>query len=443
MINLQRLNEPKSEIHGIKYLPQNERIFKVEIGDLPVLRSDDNKLICLPKERKENIKIGLFGATGSGKDLVGNSILGRAFFSWNISCAVLNDCLNETSSWALRDTDFERELRLLNEVPYPLPMVSVYPQNKDTEINCGITVPHIRESVPFSKMVECLERYIELKPNTLKYLLTIRDKLKECQNFEEIEEKINELGKKKKGVNIESSKYAMLSALDDLKKEGYVDIVARQEKFELSGTPSSKITIKKEDGSIEEGPVFSTLMNNGYVPSLQTGNLLHLRYAEPYLADKLTEMFEYPKIYGKDCLAYIQEAKLFMKYPDVVKGMENIAGRGRMRGVKLIYNTQHYTSIKQEIITNTIYCFAFNQKEETANKMKKDFDLSEGEKTQIINLKKHQCLAIASAGEKWAVYDLNTGERDFSGKQGCYRGYPIYPLSLHKAGGKNEIRNAA
>jgi len=436
MLKLQQLKEPMAKAHGMQYLKIGDRMLKITIGDIPVLQSDDKKIVCFPKEKMEAIKIGIFGLTGSGKTMAGNAILGRLYHYWNISCNVFNDYLDETKSWALRNTDFERELRVLNETPFPLPIAHVYPQNRDTEVTCGLKVPHIRETVSFSKIVECLERYIELKPNTLKYLLTIREDLKKCENFEELEEQISQIGSGKKGVNVEGSKFAMLSALDDLKKEGYVDIVANNMKFEYSGTPSSMIKIKSREGT-EEGTIFSMLMKYGYIPSLQTSNLLHLRYAEPYLVDKLRDIFEYPRMYKKNCVTYIPEMKLLMKYPQVVKEIENITARGRLRGVGLIYDTQHYTSIKKEIITNTLYALAFNQKEATANQIKKDFDLNERDKTQIINLKKHQCLAICSSGESWSVYDLKTGEKSMV--SGCFRGYPIYPLSSHKKGKSNVL----
>ncbi len=106
------------------------------------------------------------------------------------------------------------------------------------------------------------------------------------------------------------------------------------------------------------------------------------------------------------------------------------------KGVGICYDTHSYDEVRKvldkKIIMNTVFAFAFNQKAETASSMKSDFDLTEKDKDQIINLKQFQCMAISSKGEKWAVYDLTTGERTTT--SGTFRGYALPSLCQHQRG---------
>jgi hypothetical protein len=444
MLDLKNYRESMASTFGTQYLTDKERYIKIEIGDIPVLRSDDKKLVCLAKERIENLKIGIFGQTGAGRTSLLLSIMSRMYWSnWNMDCCIINDYQGETDRWGLDNWSSERELRQFGEIPFPLPIVDVYPQNKDTpsfkEMSQCLSVPHIRESIPFNKIVEDITKYVKMGKNTERYWLTLRDKLKTCQDLDEVREKIKELGFGEKGVNLKASIFSMLTSVDELEKEGYIDIVANNQKFDHSGTPSCKIKIKSEDGTSEEGSIFSMLMKYHYVPILRTEDLLHLRYAEPYLADKTEEIFNYPKFmnYTRRCMTFVPEISKFIDFPEVLKKIEDITGRGRAKGVGICYDTHSYKELrnanKGKIIQNTVFAIAFNQKAETATLMKNDFDLDEKDKDQIINLKQFQCLAIASKGEKFAIYNLNDGTRELVGGK-VYRGYALPSLCQHQKG---------
>jgi intein/homing endonuclease len=384
----------------------------------------------------------------SGKTMMLHTIIDRLRWYQGLPCAILNDNQFETTSWAMRNEVFLRgsikippkELRVLNEVAYPLPIVHVYPQNNETEIY-STTVPHLRMSVPFQRIIENYEAYLKMKSSTAKYFLKI---FSDNQEWKEpdftwdrvegiIDDGIADMTKSKGksqmiDQTLEATKQSMLASLNEVKAEKYCNVVAREQRFENTGTPSTQLMIKKDNKVIDEGPVFSMLMKYGFVPTLITTDLLHKRYAEPYVADLIDEIFNFPKIYGQNCLAIIPEMKLFMKYKTVKDKIENITGRGRMRGVKLIYDTHNYKKIADDIIDNTVFAFAFTQKSETAKKMKRDFDLSAQDETRIINLKQFECLAIASAGEYWIAYD-DEGHREKV--KGCIKGMALPTLSRH------------
>lgn len=446
------LEEREKNLFGNGFFSAQDNTKRIVIQDIPIMTSEDGRTICFPAERMENFKVGIFGETGSGKTMLLHTIVDRIRWYMGLPCCILNDNQFETTSWGMRNEVYiaknyttkgviaPKELRVLNEVAYPLPIVHVYPQNNETEIY-ATNVPHLRMSVPFQRIIENYEAYLKMKPSTAKYFLKIFSDNQEWRDKDFTWERVEEIidsgiadmtgGKPKAKMvdqTLEATKQSILASLNEVKTEKYCDIVAREERFELSGTPSVNLMVKKGN-EIEEGPVFSMLMKHGFIPTLITTDLLHKRYAEPYLADLIDEVFNFPKIFNQQCLAIVPEMKLFMKYKTVKEKIENITGRGRMRGVKLIYDTHNYKKIADDIIDNTVFAFAFTQKSETAKKMKKDFDLSAQDETRIINLKQFECLAIASAGEYWIAYD-DEGHREKV--KGCIKGMALPTLSRHQ-----------
>lgn len=428
--------EMKAEIFGDYYYENPKK--KILIKDIPFGISDQGELICIPAG-SENFRVAVVGASGSGKTFLLHRIVDCCFYYSNMSMAIVNDYQIETYSWIYKNTDFERELKKYNELPYPLPLVQVYLHHKDNEILVPEgAVPAVRMSIPFSEILKNLHIFLNISPkdSAFKYIRKIIPKLQECESPEEVKEVIEKIGFQEEIVGLDSMKFSIQAKFDDILQEGFIDIVANQKMYKNSGTPSSFLRTKYHSSKSKKerdfiAPVFSFLMRLGLVPVLMTYDFVYKYYAPTIVSYVLNEIFEYPRKYGKNCVVIFPEISTFSSTEQkglADESLKNIAARGRYKGVYLICDTQFYDRISSDIKKNMAYIFAFNQKEETAKDIVKDFGLGSQEKKWIINLKTHQFLAICSTSNKFAVYDYYGNRKELPGPFRCMS---LPPLSLH------------
>ena len=429
MVKVRTLNEIEADVFGDYYLGDKEKIKKVVVGDLPFMISHDNKLICFPREKMESFKVGVFGMTRSGKTLILHAIVDRIRWYWYIPICVINDFLVETAPWARKNVEFIRALGRLGEEPFPLPIVHVYLQHKDIKIYVNpLTVPNVRMSISVAEVIDNPTLYMRLTESAQIHLRKERSKLEECSSKEEV---ISIIENSFKGALFDTLKNHILVAAEDLLEEDFVDITASQKVFEFSGAPSASFKTKLKDGKIFQASAFPFFMNIGLIPVLMTRDFLHKRYSSAIIASILRKLFDFPKKYHKKCVIACPEISTISSTEDrdnpANDELVNIASRGGLEGVGLIYDTQHYTRVEKKIRQNTAYIIVFVQKSETANEIKKDFGLGKQEVEWMVKLKKYECLACTQ--ETFAVYDFQ-GNRELTNEH--QRGYSIPPLSLHK-----------
>ena len=134
MIN--KLKLAQAELFGEGIFNFEDKYSKISITHTPVMITDNNKILCIPND-KELFHIGVTGATGKGKGIVGNNLLGWEYWLRKLHCVILNDFQRETFEQSLPCLNkiFQENLKIINAKATPLPIVYVYPSNKHLQID--------------------------------------------------------------------------------------------------------------------------------------------------------------------------------------------------------------------------------------------------------------------------------------------------------------------
>ena len=102
----------------------------------------------------------------------------------------------------------------------------------------------------------------------------------------------------------------------------------------------------------------------------------------------------------------------------------------RPNRIGIVYATQYFGQIPQDIELNTDYIISFQQTKEMGKRILDNFDGLKSMITQIVRLPKFQAIVAAKVGESLVVYDT-AGKRTLTDDGTPFKGLVFPPVSQH------------
>ena len=423
----------------------NEIVEKyVKIDDMPIMKTLDNKIVCIPVDIKDAPTIGIVGSRGTGKSTMLNSIIGSIFYRrLNDLHAFLNDSQDQFYDLHLSNDNkkWVRELSNFNLFPRPLPAVNIYMSAPE------IMMRYEKEGIDFRYVVnffDFLSRYSffthsvkdwDIK-GTERYLAPneVRKRLCQCYNEEDVKNALDELFPMVKGKD----------TLKDMKKkwvDTFTSIFQGQFTDNLfidNPLVSSRWELENDNGTrIENNPIIISA-EAGLLPVINTRFVVkRQKYFRNGMADILQSIADWQKRTDKSKMFWIYIDELKDLYPDTGKSPDNCKNKletelfqqGRFNRIGCVYNLQDYLDISKGMRKNTNYLLVglLNSGEERRAICSDHTHISKEMMRDMGRLRKHEF--IASTTETFIVYD-NEGNREVV-EGGAFRGYGIPPLAKH------------
>jgi len=418
-----------------------ERYKKIMIEEIPVMLSDRGEIVCIPKNQ-EVFAAALLGQSGYGKSLLLNRIMMSLKNQWRVNISLLNDVSEESYHWSkpMENKKFnEFNFRWINQLPRASPIVYVYPNTNNLQLNKQrlIGKDYIKIVLPFAEILPNIGFYLSgvLEDFDLgksgNYIRDVEDELKECQSSAEVREVLEEGLPGKDGKAFASMRAKIFNAFNNLFKEGILDITNPECHQYLRVFEKGKMDFMSNP--------FTCIMKAGLIPSFVTSNLATKKYKSEIFAHYVREIF-------KNNIKDFPNQKTFLGFDELrtvcekddepaSKAIGDVAARGRINEVGLVYATQFYNKIPNSVKGAKLnYGFIFrHNNQKIINEIANDFDLEKVYKEKIHKLKIFQCLAVAS--DKFVCYA--DGER--YERQGPIVGQIFFPFSNHMSVSNREV----
>jgi hypothetical protein len=423
--------EMKARAFGIGYVNPEERHKRLYIEDIPIMITNENEILCIPKEN-ETKHIGISGATGTLKTLFINALLSWDYWHGERICVNINHIQRDSFEWSLPSESFKNILDKLNIKPCPTPIVYVFPSTKTLQIDKkDRRFPLIKMSIPISEVIKNIEDYYPLDKSKV-YVGNLIDDLVECSSIGEIRSIIDE--------NIPEKhmqmKFKIMNIFEALFNNQILNV----------SVPEAPAFLGYQDRfSTYRNFTIQTIMRSGLVPSIQTSDLRNQDYFSAYMAFIVNSIYknQYEDEYFKD-----KSISLFVDEIDKLWKGDNgklvetalclIGTNGRMARIGMRWSTQHYEQVPDRIRGNTKILFISrknNAKE--VNEINKDFDIPKSMKDDILKLttdrKKGLFEMVAVTTEQFVIYDLITGNRKYTSQ--AKRGFLIPPMARSRIPG--------
>lgn len=416
---------------GKQMIDVRERYDKKYIIDTPVMITKDGYLLCIPDYDEVKI-IGICGVTGSCKTVLMNLLNSMDYHLMKRLCVLLNDMQRETFEWSKPASKLTYIHKKINLEPYPSPIVYIFPSTNTIQIEDEFkNYPQIKLTLPVNEVMEHIQNYLtfsDLKGSEL-YLTNLLPKLKECNCMSEIKEVLKEeLPEKHEQMRF--------------KLENVFQRIFNSKIIHLS-QEDAPAYLNYEDGfgNKYSNTVIQTILRAGFIPSIQTQDLLTKDYISAYLSyivDKIYDcQYNDPYFKNKTISLFVDEIdKLWLvDNGDLVKtSLNKIATNGRASRIGLRWCTQHYGRVTVPIRSNTKFLLSGLQNDAKIVKdIKNDYSISSVIEDQMMNLKSSPKDGIfemvAMTKDKFALYDLYTGDRTYSSEAKV--GWCVNPISAH------------
>lgn len=437
---IDKLKLAQAELFGESMFNFEDKYSKININHVPVMITDNNKILCIPTN-KELFHIGVTGATGKGKGIVGNNILGWEYWLMKRYCMILNDFQRETFEQSLPclSKHFQEKFEIINAKPTPLPIVYVYPSNKHLQIE-GVEklFPYIKMSIPTRALIQDIEDYYKLDKSA-KYFTANIDKFLECRDLQEIDEALKEVIEEnveeyKNRKSLENMMFKIRTVFKNIFDEMITD--------NSSPDAPAFITVKNNRGEVYNNLVIQALMFAKVIPSIQTSTIRSKSWFSAYMSFIVESIYE-----DKHRDAFMKEITIAMYVPEIDKMWKEANGKliksslsligtnGRRMGIGLRWDAQDYDSIPDSIRSNTPYLFVLRKSDsKEVNGIVKDYNISTEVKEQILSLEStpskslFECVALTT--DRFILYDQRSGRIDTTSSP--QKGKLIPPMAHHK-----------
>ena len=437
----------KSEVFGDGMLKQSDRYSKLFLNHIPIMITDKGKILCIPYS-EETAHIGLVGQTGKGKGICGNSILGMQYWFAKRLCVILNDFQQETFENSLPSTNnvFNNNLKILNLNPMPLPIVYVYPSNKNLQIKpVEKLFPHIKMCLPTEVVIRNIENFYKMDKSG-KYVTGYIDRFLECENLEDIDLTIdnilNENFPDSGGKKFEEMKFKIRTIFKNVFDEQISDTSSPADSY-------AYLTINRKGLKDYKNLTIQSLVAAGFIPSIQTSDIKNERWFSAYMAFIVNSIYwdKYNDEFFKDrdiCIYCPEIDKLYKTDTGLDKGnlikkeLSLIGTNGRRARIILIWDAQSYDSVIESVRTNTKYLFVGRMSfEEEVRGIKKDFNVNKEVQDWILSLNTESSKGVfefvALTSDKFIIYNPRNGGIQSTNEP--QRGRLITPMACHKKPG--------
>ncbi len=416
------------------FIEDKDRFIDVNIEDIPIMYCEDGSICCIPKE-EEVFSLAIVGASGFGKSLALNRIHSHLFYQWKTNVCLMNDISEESFKWSepMKFRAFKEFNRLyLNQEPCPSPIVYVYPNTNTLDLDLDFLRDknYIKTVMPFADIIEDIGFYLSgINPEfdvgkSGMYINDLKDSLSECDTAMQVREILTEELPGREGKNFRAMRIKILTAFDSLFKEEILDIT----------NPECHAYIRLNNAPLKNP--FITLMKAGVIPSFITSDLSTKKYKSQIFACHINSIFqnhnkEFP---GEKTFLLFDELRTVCETDNdpAAKAIGQVAARGRIMNVGLVYATQFYDKIPNCVKGPKLnYLMAFNHNNsKILNEIGSDFDLNKRVKERIKKLKKYECFAMTK--NKFIFY--RDGERWEDSQP--VKGRIFYPVANHQTVGK-------
>lgn len=420
--------EALSEINPT-FMEDEDRYKEIYLDEIPVMITNNDTLVCIPNG-EEVFACAICGASGSGKTLMLNRLHTFLRQQWDCNVAIMNDISEETYNWrySMRTQRVNIQNRvLMNQYPVGSKIVYVFPNTPSIRIPEGVKdFPYVKMVLPFDEVIDNIGKYVKaVNPEfdlgkSGMYINDIKEELKECDTPMQIEECLKENLPEEKGFK--EMKIKILTSFQSLFKEEILDLTNKPPEFH------SYLRV----GDFTANPM-ATIMKAGYIPSLITSDLSTKKYCDEYIAHYINSLFQ-------DNLKNFGKKKTFLLFDELTaickreddstsQAIGQVAARGRINNIGLIYVTQFYNRIPLCVKGAKLnYLFAFSHSDaDIIGEISSDFNLDKETKNQIKNLKKFQVIGMTR--NKFVFYS-STGQRWEDNKP--VLGRVLFPLADHK-----------
>lgn len=342
------------------------------------------EIVCIPKS-DDPPTVGVFGTRGSGKTTFMIGSIGRIFRNYRDPLIVANDYTSESFGWFGRQERgvWLKQIKFLGETAYKLPIVQVYPNNKDLYIEKDSPY-YFRYGFSFKKFIDNIENHFDIK-RSLTYFKNISEEIKNLKNPNI--ESVNEIIYGKKIQMPKESRDMLSNIITWFFKEGLLDLE--------EGTTSQ---VRMVEGDKDEGvyDLIPALAYSGRIPTFMTSSMMGKKYLHIYFANVLkcirdTHQVGYPQKRGKVLHVFIDEiSKLTSKKEktactEVINEFFKI---GRPLKIGVWYATQNASLLPSDIKTNTKYAICFSSDKSEIRAVSEKFHFDKREVNVIANLKK-------------------------------------------------------
>ena len=455
------------KIYPFTFQEQEE---KISIPEIPIMVTDDGRLVCLPLT-KDVPTIGIFGKRGGGKTLCLHGISDRIYWKWGKRIFPCNDGLSfQTKSWSLpwEGKEFVRVggeilyfvdwISRIGETSRPLPCVYLVPSTSNLgkiELENEVS---FRISLPFKDIMEepnsffagtkeelgASEKYLKnmiydnhgnLRPDGLLYADLNEDPIEYILNL--VNEKVWEEREKDIGNGQKMTERAQVYAIENEKVRGKIFNLLKEVIKERIFSNKAKWIAEKYDEKTDLYPWNACLWAN-VIPVLLTHNLRNTKYFGSYMRFILNDVFkrqsedEIIKRNNLDLFLAIDEIQSVLEHPPAFDITMKIFREGRFNRLGVIYATQWIGDLPEPIKLNTDYVIAFQQNSDEANEIAKNFDFMKHQEKDIMLLKKFNAVISAKAGSQLTVYDTE-GNKEIIDDGTPLKGLIFPSVSQHSA----------
>lgn len=444
------INEKYAQMFGKSFLPLGtSHIKEEEISEIPILITDDGSIVCIPK-LPEVFSICLIGINGTGKTNLGGFIIDNIFYSWKDYVAIVNDAQDETFSWSEPNDypDFILKLKRLGQVPYPLPIIYLLPNSDKFEVSPDLLSDknYVKISIPFEDVINNIEKYIEDLGASGKYLEDKKEELLEAETEQDCYDIIKTIGydeDRNKIKGMETVRNKLTVSFHNLFAEGILNLSDKTAFAKLI----TRYKVRNTNGEIIEkefkGNPFTAVMKAQCIPSFVTSNAYTSKHKDAIFSYFLDLLFlensdkEGGMRGSRVCLWFDELTKIVnadrsKTSPETEMSLLNISTRGRNHMIYLVYATQAYSDIPQNVRDQTKYAIVFRHKNRmTTKEIQGDYGVEKSVVDDILTLKKFEAVALTT--ESFIVY--RDGRR-FENMPGPYKGMTIPSLHRNRFGHK-------
>ncbi|CAK0756806.1 type II restriction enzyme [Azospirillaceae bacterium] len=422
--------ERKARAFGVSFVPLTSRFKNLEIKDIPIMITNENELLCIPKT--DEVKHwGVTGQTGTLKTMLLNAGLSWDYWHIGTCCINFNDYQMDSFEWSFPTDSYIYLLNKFHIKPRPSPIVYVFPSTKTLQMDKrDERFPNIKMTIPLEEAIKNVKDYWKLE-KAEKYLVNIMEDLIECTSIGEIKNVIDENFPDK---NQSGLRFKLLNIFQTFFTHNMLNV----------SVPEAPAYLEYGDkyGNTYHNYAIPTLIRAGLIPSIQTSDLRNQPYFSAYMRFILENIYDnqYHDEYFKDkkISLFVDEIdKLWMgDNGHLIKESLGLIGtNGRKARIGLRWATQHYDKVPDQIRGNTKYLFISRKNDaKEVNEINKDFDIPKSMKEDILRLVTDAGRGIfemvAVTTEKFAIYDLVTGERSYTSM--AKRGFLIPPMARHR-----------
>jgi len=437
---------------GIK---KEEVIKKIKINGIPMIFTDDKRILAMPKYEEFVPILFMVGARGGGKTLFMNYFLSMVHRYWNDRVGIMCDPAHTFFDWMLPMTHepFNKEMARIGITPRHQAVITLYTSCPHVNIKYRDENVGYRLVIDFKDFIKKFNYYISNEYMDLslgksqKRLIEHIDELKFAKDIDEfnlaLEKMFPNLHNEKKG-DAERNMYGALSSAFRTVFESNVT----SNLFQNEPSTASEWTLVTKDGKKITGNPFFIAAYAGLMPVIDNSMAMstNKEITKRYLTELLDDVITWQTLRREDgtlerfIIGFDELGDwLVEKGDDIYKAIDRFCRECRNPRLGLLGNTQQYSHLSDSMRQNTMHIMIFAcHSDKERNLIKKDFHLTKEQAESLGKLKPFECFVAVKPGCKMLVYDYDGKVNEYN-DGGLWKGTIMKPFAQHmKPSDKNK-----